>query len=308
MAGAGVALRRGAVGGDVCPALVAAVDRHELVVGAVQPDRRDLQAPTRGDRLEAGAQREEGGPREVAVPDELVGLVGAPDVGVTAQGRDVDRRRRDLVEVGQGGRLPRAEHRAGEHRCRERLGVALGVAGGDHAAHRVADEHERQVGVLYVGTLHEQVQVVDDPLEVLDQHPLALAAPVADVVVPVDDGAVGGEPLGHPLVAPDVLAVAVRDDRDPRRVAGRAPLRADEQAGVALGVDVLGRDGAHGVLLRGVGVRLQSVSAAGRRGRMSGQRRAIPEHTALSSSGDMSSTSPRGARVTAAGPCAKVGS
>jgi hypothetical protein len=58
--------------------------------------------------------------------------------------------------------------------------VALGVAGRDQATHRVADEHDRQAGVLAAGTLDEQVQVVDDRVEVGDQGALALRAPVPE--------------------------------------------------------------------------------------------------------------------------------
>jgi hypothetical protein len=53
------------------------------------------------------------------------------------------------------------------------------------------------------------VDVVDDPLEVGDQDPLALALAVAHVVDGVDGGTVGHQGRGHVFVPARVLPVPV---------------------------------------------------------------------------------------------------
>ena len=58
------------------------------------------------------------------------------------------------------------------------------------------------------------VEVVDDVFEVLDDHPVAATLAVADVVEPVDDGPVVDERRSDVVVAPDVLPVAVGEQRD----------------------------------------------------------------------------------------------
>ena len=101
-----------------------------------------------------------------------------------------------------------------QHEAGETLAVALGVAGRDQAAHRVAHEDDREVGVLAAGLLDQAVEVVHDGVEVDDQRRLAVRAPMADVVQAMDGGPVRHEGVGHVVVAADVLAVSVRDDHD----------------------------------------------------------------------------------------------
>src|SRR4051794_29463505 len=87
-----------------------------------------------------------------------------------------------------------------------------------------------------LGQLYNRVQVVDDPLEVLDQGPLALRAPVAQVVGPVDNSAAVHQRLRDVGVAPDVLAVAVGQHDDARGV-GVVPHRDADVALAARHVD-----------------------------------------------------------------------
>jgi hypothetical protein len=96
--------------------------------------------------------------------------------------------------------------------------MALGVAGGDQPAHRVADEHHQRAGMLLARQLHDLVQVVDHLLEVLDQHALAPGLAVADVVGTHDHGSAVHQRRGHVLVAADVLAVAVDQHDDALRL------------------------------------------------------------------------------------------
>ena len=71
--------------------------------------------------------------------------------------------------------------------------------------------------MLVAGGAADLVEVLDDVLDVGDEHPLALGAAVAEVVGRVDDGAVAGEAVEHVGVAPGVLAVAVRDQHHAAR-------------------------------------------------------------------------------------------
>ena len=96
--------------------------------------------------------------------------------------------------------------------------MALGVAGGDQAAHRVTHEEDREVGVSARGPADRAVEVVHDGIEVDDQRRLAVRAPMADVVQAMDGGPACHEGVGHVVVAADVLAVAVGDHHEVARV------------------------------------------------------------------------------------------
>ena len=63
--------------------------------------------------------------------------------------------------------------------------------------------------MLAAGELGDEVEVRGQLLALADEGPLALRATVTLVIGPDDHGALGDEPLGHVLVAADVLAVAV---------------------------------------------------------------------------------------------------
>ena len=92
--------------------------------------------------------------------------------------------------------------------------MCLRIASGDQPAHRVADQDQRQARVFIARELRDEVEIGGEMLAVDDQRPLAVRAAVAEVVRPVDRGAIGDEPLGDVVVAADVLGVAVDDQRD----------------------------------------------------------------------------------------------
>ena len=78
----------------------------------------------------------------------------------------------------------------------------------------MADHHQRQARVLRPGKLDDQVQIGGQVLALRDQRPLAVRAPVAEVVEAVNRRPIGQQPLDHMGIAADVLGVAVDDDRD----------------------------------------------------------------------------------------------
>ena len=87
----------------------------------------------------------------------------------------------------------------------------------------MAEQDDREAGVLPAGLLVECLQIGDDVLEVLDESALTRALAVTDVVDGVDDSAVSHQGVGHALVSADMLAVAVCDDDDVGRLVGAAP-------------------------------------------------------------------------------------
>ena len=94
----------------------------------------------------------------------------------------------------------------------------------------MADHHDRQARVLLARALDDRVQVVDELLEVLDQHALALGLAVADVIGPDHDRAALDQRLGDVVVAPDVLTVAVHQHDDPLGVGVGPDAQADPVA------------------------------------------------------------------------------
>ena len=108
----------------------------------------------------------------------------------------------------------------------------------------MAEQRERHAGVGGRGAVDDVVEVGEVVAEVLDQRPLALGLAVAEVVEPVDGGAVRDQGLGDVLVAPDVLAVAVREDHHPARVLERPVGERDRPA--RAGERVRGACGRHG--------------------------------------------------------------
>jgi hypothetical protein len=167
------------------------------------------------DRRRHGGER---GALEAPVVVERVGPVGLPHRLVAGEDRGVDGDLGQRVERQQGGRAGVAHQRGGDDEAGQAVAVALGVAHGDQAAHRVAHEHEWQAGVRGARAFDQQVQVVDDRVEVGDESGLAVRAPVPDVVEAVDGGAVLAQGRGDVVVAADVLAVAVRDHHDVARL------------------------------------------------------------------------------------------
>ena len=96
--------------------------------------------------------------------------------------------------------------------------VQLRVASGDHPAHRMSDEYDRQVGVSFLEALNDGVQVVDDQLVIGDLDALAARAAMADVVRAGDHGSALDQKLRDVRITSEVLAVAVREDDDVPRL------------------------------------------------------------------------------------------
>ena len=86
------------------------------------------------------------------------------------------------------------------------------------ATHRVADEHDGAIRMIVAGRACRRLEVVDHVVDALDERPLALRAPVSEMIWRVHRGAVPDEVIRDVRVARRVLAVAVRDQR--RRSAG----------------------------------------------------------------------------------------
>ena len=94
---------------------------------------------------------------------------------------------------------------------------SCGVPGTDQPAHRMSDQHDRQVGPGGGRGVDHLVDVGDHVLEVLDQRPITATLAVADVIDPVDHRPVGDQRGGDVVVPPDVFAVAVHEHRDEAR-------------------------------------------------------------------------------------------
>ena len=107
--------------------------------------------------------------------------------------------------------------------------MLLRVARRDDAAHRVADQDDRQPGVSAAGDFGDEMKVGGKHLSVLDQRTLSVRKPVPEVVGRVDGGALRDQPVRDVVVAPRVLAVPVGDQGDEARVLVR-PLEEDEVA------------------------------------------------------------------------------
>ncbi len=168
----------------------------------------------------------------VAVPvDQGVGAVLPHRLGVAAHPRPVGGRvghRRLLQDL--AGPAPVADDGPHEDQAGHLLGVALGVARGEQAPHGVPGEDHRQAGVLGGGDAGQRGQVVHDVLEVGDQGPLAVAVPVAQVVLGVHRRSRRRQDLGHVGVAGGVLGVPVDDDHDAVRRGGRLPRPVEDPA------------------------------------------------------------------------------
>ena len=78
----------------------------------------------------------------------------------------------------------------------------------------MSDHDDRQPRVFIARKLRYEVEIGAEMFAGDDQRPLALRAPVAEVIRPIDRGAIGDQPLGDVGVAADVLGVAVDDLRD----------------------------------------------------------------------------------------------
>ena len=126
-----------------------------------------------GDRGDAGEERDQRLPLERPVVDERVGGVGLR--------RPPGRGRGSTGSIGTSGigSMPSsasivgiaADHGAGEHQRAELVAVLLGVARRDQAAHRVADQDDRQAGVLAPRELGDRVQVRGQVLAVARSGP-----------------------------------------------------------------------------------------------------------------------------------------
>ncbi|HMQ72458.1 MAG TPA: hypothetical protein PKD25_08080 [Rubrivivax sp.] len=143
------------------------------------------------------------------IAEERVGGVGRADRRVARQRVRVQRRVGDLLHRQQRVDQAAGEQRRRQHRAGQLRTEALQVAGREHPAHRVADQHLRQRGVFAARALGEPVHVVDHGLEVGAQHTLAVGAAMPEVVLPEHHRAGRIQPRRDMLVATDVLAVAV---------------------------------------------------------------------------------------------------
>ena len=121
------------------------------------------------------------------MPHERVGGVRVAHGVVPRQNLDVDRSIEVLVGREQTiEECELADHRTRQHNRRELVAVQLGVPGGDHAAHRVSDQDDRAVPGSHRGAPHVQrVKVGHNVIEVLDEHPVAAALAMAEMVGPV---------------------------------------------------------------------------------------------------------------------------
>ena len=108
--------------------------------------------------------------------------------------------------------------------------MLLRVARRDQAAHGVADQDDRQAGLLDARGLGHQPEIGHHVLAVLDQRPLALRATVAQVVGRIDHPAVGDQRVGDVVVAPRVLAVAVGEEYDITRLVAEPAVDCDAAA------------------------------------------------------------------------------
>ncbi len=94
-----------------------------------------------------------------------------PGRGTAWPGRSAPRRSGPAPAAAR--RLPAVEHRAGEHQRCQDVAVSLRIAGGDHLAYGVADQHDRQRWTRCPNVFDHAVEVVDEGCVVGDQDPLA---------------------------------------------------------------------------------------------------------------------------------------
>ena len=169
-----------------------------------------------------------------------LGLVAAEPV-VLGAGR-LERR----VERGQVGRLRRVDAAGDDvdgRRARQHRGVDVGAAVEQvllqgERTHAVTEQHERDARVLGAGPRRQRRHVVDQPApagraEVAVAFSGPRRAPVATVVVGVDDVAGVDQRLGEPAVAGGVLAHPVGDLDDRLRVAVARPAVDEDLLAVA---------------------------------------------------------------------------
>ncbi len=161
---------------------------------------------------------------------ERIGYVVAPDGWIPGQDRAIEvvldhEPGSEPAEDGRQGLLP-ARDVAVQGRCAEDqqvgLGaVRLGVAAGDQATHRVAEQDHRPAHGLEQADLVGQVIQPDvDPLDVRARA--ARRSEATQVGRPAIEAALGQD-AGGPLVAAAMLAQAMNDEDACSGLAGRLP-------------------------------------------------------------------------------------
>src|SRR5262245_22608973 len=181
-------------------------DRDQRVVLSVQPEHRQRsERRSLGARLSRRHQRGQRGALKRPVPDERVVRVRASDLGIPRQRRRIDRDLGDRVHRQQHlDREVAADGRSREDERRQLSTVLLGVARRDEAAHRVADEHERQAGMIGRRAAPDRVEVGDHVVDGLDERALALRPTVPQMIGRVHRGAVAHQMLRDVGIAPRV--------------------------------------------------------------------------------------------------------
>ena len=95
---------------------------------------------------------------------------------------------------------------------------------GEHGAHAVAEQHALQAGKVCAHALVQAPGIVDHPVPAVVAQvaePMRVGAPMAPVIVAVDDVPGRVQPRGDGLVTADMLAHPVGDlNRRPGRVTG----------------------------------------------------------------------------------------
>src|SRR5690606_13280002 len=140
--------------------------------------------------------------------------------------------------VDDQGRSARDEHR-------ELVLVLQGIPKGDQSAHGVPDQRDRQAAVAHGCMQTEDVEVVRDPVEVVDHDPNTGGASMATVVEPVNGESIPYESSDDMSVAPEMLGVAMAEERDALRLLRDPPSRRELDARLEVD-DVSPLDDGHG--------------------------------------------------------------
>ncbi|MNH20564.1 hypothetical protein D3C79_803400 [compost metagenome] len=152
------------------------------------------------------------------MPHQGIGLIGFANGRIARQSGGIQRFVRNNGQIKQVGDLGSfAEQRTGQHQRTYAIAITLNVTGGDHAAHRMADDHQRYVWVQLLKMHHYAVNVVDYRVIILNQDALALRQPVAEMVGAEHACALCLQRTRHVLITAEVLAVTVYQQRQKAR-------------------------------------------------------------------------------------------
>ena len=188
---------------------------RQRVLGAVHPQHRHREGGPCRDRVYRRRHGLERGAPERPVPDERIVRVGTADLRVARQGPRIDGHVRQRVHREEHLESAGASDRgSGEHERRQALAMPLREARRHDAPHRVSDEDEGPSRMLGRRGADRGAEIRDQVVDVLDEGPLAIREPVAQVVGGVDRRTVVDQMLRHVIVAGRMLAISVRDQRD----------------------------------------------------------------------------------------------